>query len=287
MLQIILFSIHQQAFLVQLFSSSSSEDQFICAVKGSDKFMDAQNPPAGIERALSFGFKACVSIDRLLPLPAVLRGCPRVLRLRGQLCFLCSPQKAAQCCLFSLQLQDSLCKHRYRDAEKAPCLPVFSCDMRYLLFSMDELHLHLSLEETENLVHGAQGRIAKTSHRWGRSSCQPKNSRFSENTVRNPVSATWAVQRSACEIAGSYQECGSPLCLLHTLYCSCLWSNRTSLTWMKLCREIPWLRSAMLALERTSSRNVLASAAWPWLCFNVLSVQVLKVPKAASAFLLW
>lgn len=54
--QIVLFSIQQQAFLVQLFSFSSSEHQFICAVKTSDKFMDAQNPPAGIERALGFGF---------------------------------------------------------------------------------------------------------------------------------------------------------------------------------------------------------------------------------------
>lgn len=127
--------------------------------------MDAQNPPAGIKRALGFGFGACVSIDRLLLFPTVLRGCPRVLRLCEQVYFLCSPQKAAQYCLFSPQLQDSLCKHRYRDTEKALCLLVFSCDMRCLLFSMDELHLHLSLEETENLVHRAHGHITKTSHR--------------------------------------------------------------------------------------------------------------------------
>lgn len=117
--------------------------------------------------------------------------------------------------------------------------------MRCLLFSMDELHLHLSLEETENLVHRAHGHITKTSHRWGRSSYQPRNSRFSENTLRNSVSTTWAVQRLACEIAGSFRECGSPLRLLHALYCSCLWSNRTSLTWMKLCRGFPWLCSAV------------------------------------------
>lgn len=61
LLQVVLF------ILVQLFSFSSSEDQFMCAVKRSDKFMDAQNPPAGIERAHDFGF--CGSIDRLaLPL---------------------------------------------------------------------------------------------------------------------------------------------------------------------------------------------------------------------------
>lgn len=56
LLQIVLFSIQQQAFLVRLSSFSSSEDQFICAVKRSDKFMEAQNPPAGTERALGFGF---------------------------------------------------------------------------------------------------------------------------------------------------------------------------------------------------------------------------------------
>lgn len=59
MSQIVLF------ILVQLFSFSSSEDQFICAVKRFDKFMDAQNPPAGIESALGFGFWACVSTDSL------------------------------------------------------------------------------------------------------------------------------------------------------------------------------------------------------------------------------
>ena len=56
LLQIVLFSIQQQALLVQLFSFSSSEDQFICAVESPDKFMDAHNPPAGIERALGFRF---------------------------------------------------------------------------------------------------------------------------------------------------------------------------------------------------------------------------------------
>ena len=55
-MQIVLFSIQQQAFLVQLFSFSSSEDQFVSAVKRSDTFMDAQNPPAGIERVVGFGF---------------------------------------------------------------------------------------------------------------------------------------------------------------------------------------------------------------------------------------
>lgn len=67
LLQIVLF------ILVQLFSFSSSADQFICAVKRSDKFMDAQNPPAGIERAHDFGF--CGSIDRLLPSLPCCGGC--------------------------------------------------------------------------------------------------------------------------------------------------------------------------------------------------------------------
>lgn len=34
----------------------------------------------------------------------------------------------------------------------------------------------------------------------------------------------------------------------------------------------------MLSLERASSRNVLAAAAWPWLCFNVLSLS----PRSAQ-----
>lgn len=83
LLQIVLF------ILVQLFSFSSSEDQFICAVKRSDKFMDAQNLPAGIERAHDFGF--CGSIDRLPPSLPYCGGALQLFRLVGQIYFLCPP----------------------------------------------------------------------------------------------------------------------------------------------------------------------------------------------------
>lgn len=34
--------------------------------------------------------------------------------------------------------------------------------MKYSLFSMDDLHLHLFLEETEKLVHGVMGILPKS-----------------------------------------------------------------------------------------------------------------------------
>lgn len=105
LLQIVLF------ILVQLFSFSSSEDQFICAVKRSDKFMDAQNPPAGIERAHDFGF--CGSIDRFLPSLPCCGGALQLFRVVGQIYFLCLPRKAVLWCPSSLQRQCLLSKHRY------------------------------------------------------------------------------------------------------------------------------------------------------------------------------
>lgn len=105
LLQIVLF------ILVQLFSFSSSEDQFICAVKRSDIFMDAQNPQAGIERAHDFGF--CGNIDILPPSLPCCGGALQLFRLVGQICFLCLPWKALPWCPSSLQSQCLLSKHRY------------------------------------------------------------------------------------------------------------------------------------------------------------------------------
>lgn len=56
LVQIVLLVIQQQAFLIQLFSFRSWGGQFICAAKRPDRFMEALNPPAGVEGALAFGF---------------------------------------------------------------------------------------------------------------------------------------------------------------------------------------------------------------------------------------
>lgn len=56
LVQTVLFVIQQQASLIQLFSFWSWGGQRICAAKRPDKFMEALNPPAGVESALAFGF---------------------------------------------------------------------------------------------------------------------------------------------------------------------------------------------------------------------------------------
>lgn len=56
LVQTVLFVIQQQASLIQLFSFWSWGGQRICAAKRSDNFMEALNPPAGVESALAFGF---------------------------------------------------------------------------------------------------------------------------------------------------------------------------------------------------------------------------------------
>lgn len=117
LLQIVLF------ILVQLFSFSSSEDQFICAVKRSDKFMDAQNPPADTERAHDFGF--CGSIDRLLLSLLCCGGALQLFRLVGQIYFLCLSRRALLWCPSSLQRQCLLSRHRYSHSWASPGSPVF------------------------------------------------------------------------------------------------------------------------------------------------------------------
>lgn len=174
LLQIVLF------ILVQLFSFSGSEDQFICAVKRSDKFMDAQNPPAGIERAHDFGF--CGSLDRLLPSLPCCGGALQLFRLVGQIYFLCLP---LFWCPSSLQRQCLLSKHKYshfwacpgapvflealsvwcllivdqcnsRDPEKALCSPVL-----FTLVWMTYVHI-FPWRKQVNLVHGVIGTLPKS-----------------------------------------------------------------------------------------------------------------------------
>lgn len=114
LLQIVLF------ILVQLFSFSSSEDQFICAVKRCDKFMDAQIPPAGIERAHDFGF--CGSLDRLLLSLPCCGGALQLFRLVGQIYFFCL---SLLWCPSSLQRQCLLSKHKHSHSWACPGAPVF------------------------------------------------------------------------------------------------------------------------------------------------------------------
>lgn len=158
--------------------------------------MDAQNPPAGIERAHDFGF--CGSIDRLLlPLPCC-GGALQLFRLVGQIYFLCLPWKALLWCPSSLQRQCLLSKHRYSHSWACPGAPVFlealsvwcllivaqcnsteiqrkPCVLQYFSWYewiIIDLHLHLSLEETGKFCAWGHGHIAKISHSWGRSSFQ-------------------------------------------------------------------------------------------------------------------
>lgn len=72
----------------------------------------------------------------------------------------------------------------------------------------------------------------------------------------------------------------------HTILCAVVASEvsePSSLTWMRSCRGFLHLHSAVLSLERACSKIVLASAGWPWLCFNVLCF--LEVLQTANTVL--